>query len=166
MNRHPLVCDTTLLLYLDRIGQMRLVSSFFEPVCVPELVRLDLDMGRLLRPDTLDPSRLGWVSLVSVDQRELDTLPPNRLGRGEQAVIAYAKSQLGYWVGLDDRQARMLAEHLGLKVVGIIGVLLRAKKARLASSVRPHLDALQAAGFRLADDLYQEALRLADEKDS
>ena len=59
----------------------------------------------------------------------------------------------------------MLAEHLGLKVVGIIGVLLRAKKASLVSSVRPHLDALQAAGFRLADDLYQKALRLADEKD-
>ena len=139
----------TLLLYLDRIGQMRLLRTFFEPVCVPEMVRLELDMGRLLRPDTLEPSRLGWISLVSVDQRGLDTLPPNRLGQGEQAVIAYAKSQQGYWVGLDDRQARMLAEHLGLKVVGIIGVLLRAKKAGLISSVPPRLDALQAAGFRL-----------------
>ena len=165
MNKHPLVCDTTLLLYLDRIGQARLLCTFFEPIVVPEQVRLELDMGRLLRPDTINPSRFGWVLLISIDQSELDALPPNRLGRGEQAVIAYARSRQGYWVGLDDHQARTLAEHLGLKVVGIIGVLLRAKRADLILAVRPHLDALQVAGFRMAEGLYQEALRLAGEKD-
>jgi len=110
MDKQPLVCDTTVLLYLDRIGQLCLLQALFEPVCVPEPVRLELAMGRLLRPDTIDPSQLNWITPVSVDQSELDALPPNRLGRGERAVIAYARSRAGYWVGSDDRQARLLAE--------------------------------------------------------
>jgi len=164
MDKHPLVCDTTVLLYLDRIGQLRLLQTLFEPVCVPEPVRLELAMGRLLRPDTVNPSQLDWITPVSVDQGELDALPPNRLGRGERAVIAYARSQKGYWAGLDDHQARTLAERLELKVVGVIGVLIRAKRAGLIPAVGPYLDALQTAGFRLVSELYQEALRLAGEK--
>lgn len=164
MSKQPLVCDTTLLLYLDRIGQLRLLRGLFEPVWVPEPVKLELDMGRLLRPETVNPGQLDWITSVSVDQGELDALPPNRLGRGERAVIAYARSQKGHWAGLDDYQARTLAERLELKVVGVIGVLIRAKRAGLIPAVRPHLDALQAAGFRLAYELYQEALRLAGEK--
>lgn len=66
--------------------------------------------------------------------------------------------------GLDDRQARVLAEQLGLKVVGMVGILLKAKRAGLISSVRPLLDAAQAQGFRMEKELYQEALRLAGEE--
>jgi predicted nucleic acid-binding protein len=149
---------------LGRIGQTRLLHALFAPICVPEPVQLELDMGRLLRPDTINPSQLGWITSVSVDQGDLDALPPNRLGQGERAVIAYARFHAGHWAGLDDQQARLFAERLGLKVVGIIGVLIRAKSAGLIPAVRPPLDALPAAGFRLASELYQEALRLAGEK--
>ena len=164
MNKHPLVCDTTLLLYLDRIGQILLLHTLFDPIYVPEPVRLELHMGRSLRPDTINPDQLGWITAVSVDQHELDVLPPNRLGRGERAVIAYAQSHSGCWMGSDDRQARLLAERLGLKVVGVIGVLIRAKRADLIPAVRPLLDALQLTGFRLGHELYQEALRHAGEE--
>jgi predicted nucleic acid-binding protein len=164
MDKQALVCDTTVLLYLDRIGQLNLLQALFEPVCVPEPVRLELAMGRLLRPDTIDPSQLNWITPVSVDQSEVDALPPNRLGRGERAVIAYAQSHASHWVGSDDRQARLLAEHLGLKVVGTIGILIRAKRVGLISAVRPYLDSLQKAGFRLVPELYQEALRLTSEE--
>ena len=48
-------------------------------------------------------------------------------------------------------------------VVGTIGVLLRAKRSELISNARPLLDALQMEGFRMGDDLYREALQLANE---
>ena len=120
-------------------------------------------MGRLLRPDTVDPRGLGWISMVSAGQDEMDALPPNRLGEGERSVIAYAKSHEGYWAGLDDLQARTLAEALGLKVVGVIGVLFGAKGVGLVLTVGPQLDALRLAGFRMTEDLYQGSLQLAGE---
>lgn len=164
MARQPLVCDTTLLLYLDRIGQIGLLHALFEPVCMPEPVRLELDMGRLLRSDTINPDQFSWIIAVSADQNELDTLPSNRLGRGERAVIAYAKSHADYLAGLDDRQARLLAERLEIRAVGVIGILIRARKAGLIPAVRPLLDDLQTAGFHLTRELYRETLQITGEK--
>jgi predicted nucleic acid-binding protein len=66
-------------------------------------------------------------------------------------------------VGLDDYQARQLAELLDLHVIGTPGVLLRAKRAGLLPLVRPELDALKAQGFRLTIDLYRDVLALAEE---
>jgi len=159
----PLVCDTTLLLYLNRIDQVDLLSALFAQVCVPESVMLELDMGRLDRGDTIDPRKLAWIAPVSVSQAAIGDLPPNRLGTGERAVIAYAHIHPGHIVGLDDLQARQLAERLNLPVVGTLGVLLQAKRANLISAVRPLLDAVVTQGFRLASDLYRDVLRLADE---
>ena len=163
MSKHPLVCDTTVLLYLARIDQIDLLPTLFTPIYVPEPVMLELDMGRLLRPDTLDPRECAWATLVSVPHDVIAGLPPNRLGTGERAVIAHAHAHQGCIAGLDDLQARRLAEGLGLAVVGTPGVLLRAKRTGLLSTVRPLIDALTAQGFHLDSALYQDILSLAGE---
>jgi len=163
MTNPAIVCDTTVLLYLGRIGQAQLLKALFQPVYVPEPVAFELDVGRLMRRDTINPRRLDWATLVPVSQQDMDALPPNRLGVGERSVIAYARLHPGCLAGLDDYQARELAKELGLKPVGTIGVLLRGKQAGLVTAVRPLLNALQSAGFRMSAGLYQEALQLAGE---
>jgi predicted nucleic acid-binding protein len=163
VSKHPLVCDTTVPLYLGRIGQIDLLPAFFAPVCVPEQVSLELDMGRLLRPDTINLRSLAWVELVSVSQILIDRLPPNRLGAGERAVIAYAQAHQGYVAGLDDLRARQVAEAMGLKVAGTLGILLRAKLAGLIPAVQPLVDNAIAQGFRLSPELHRDVLGLAGE---
>jgi predicted nucleic acid-binding protein len=98
MDKPVLVCDTSPLLYLGRVDHVHLVPALFEPVYVPEAVLLELNTGRLLRPDTIDPRILDWATEVTVTQLEIDNLPPNRLGLGERAVIAYAYAHPGYTV--------------------------------------------------------------------
>lgn len=163
MTKRPLVSNTSPLLYLGRIGQIQLLPALFAPVFVPEVVILELDAGRLIRPDTIDPRRVDWITRVTVDQSVIDRLPPNRLGPGERAVIAFASSLPSCIVGLDDRQARLLAEQLGLSIVGTVGILVKAKQAGLISAMRPLLDDLQNQGFRISAELYAEALRLVGE---
>jgi predicted nucleic acid-binding protein len=163
VSKRPIGCDTTVLLYLGRIGQIDLLPALFDPVWVPEAVTLELDMGRLLRRDTVDPRDLPWVTSVAVSQTMIDALPPNRLGPGEQAVIAGAYAHQGSVVGLDDFQARRLAEALGLPVTGTLGLLLRAKRAGLVPAVRPLVDAVVAEGFHIGPCLYRDVLELAGE---
>jgi predicted nucleic acid-binding protein len=163
VSKRPIVCDTTVLLYLGRIGQVDLLHALFAPVCVPEQVMLELDMGRLLRRDTINPLDLAWVTPVSVSQAMIDRLPPNRLGAGERAVIAYAYAHDGHVSGLDDLQARQLAEAVGLTVIGTLGILLHAKQSGLVSVVRPLVDAAITQGFRLGSELYRDVLELASE---
>lgn len=163
MPERPLVCDTTVLLYLGRIDRIDLLPALFSPLYVPDMVMLELDMGRLLRPDTVDPRDFGWATPVTVAQEAVDALPPNRLGAGERSVIAYAHAQQGCMAGLDDLQARQLAESLGLEVAGTPGVLLRAKRSNLLPTVRSLVDALIAQGFHLDAELYRDILVLAGE---
>jgi predicted nucleic acid-binding protein len=163
LTEHTIVCDTTVLLYLGRIGQASLLSALFERVYVPEAVLLELDTGRLIRRDTIDPRSLDWVEAVPVSQAEIDRLPPNQLGRGERAVIAYANAHRICTVGLDDIRARRLAQEIELDVIGTLGVLLRAKRSTLIPAVRPLLNKIIAEGFRLSTDLYQDVLEIAGE---
>jgi predicted nucleic acid-binding protein len=163
VSKQPLVCDTTIPLYLGRIGQIDLLPALFAPVYIPEQVCLELDMGRVLRADTVNPRSLVWAELVSVSQVLIDSLPPNRLGTGERAVIAYAQANRGYVAGMDDSRARQLAEAIGLKVTGTLGILLRAKQAGLISTVRPLVDDITAQGFHLSPELHRDVLELAGE---
>jgi predicted nucleic acid-binding protein len=111
------VCEPTVQLYLGRINQLGLLPALFSKVFIPQQVVTELDMGRFMRRDTVDPREYDWANLVSVTRSEIDQLPPNRLGMGERAVIAYAQAYNRDIVGLDDYQARMLGERMGLKVV-------------------------------------------------
>lgn len=158
-----LCCDTSILLYLGRIDQLSLLPFLSDAVVVPGQVVLELDMGRLLQPSITDPRQFDWISMVNVPLGEIASLPPNRLGAGERSVIAYVRRRKGCVAGLDDRLARLLAEQLGLEVIGLVGLLLKSKKAGLIPFIKPTLDQLLVVGFRLSDAVYKEALTLAGE---
>lgn len=89
------------------------------------------------------------------------------LGRGEAEVIALGLEQkhggVACEVVLDDRRARQIAHEFGLRVVGTVGLLVRAKRHGYVASVRELLERLQAGGFRLSAELLRQALVLAGE---
>ena len=64
---------------------------------------------------------------------------------------------------LDDRAARDCATTLGLPVRGTLGVVLLAKREGLIPRVRPVFQQLLDAGLRIAPDVLNMALKLADE---
>jgi predicted nucleic acid-binding protein len=67
---------------------------------------------------------------------------------------------------LDEKEGRHAAKRLGLRVVGVVGILLEAKAKGIIDNVRPYLDALrQTAGFYLSDSLYRYVLTLTGESD-
>ncbi len=49
---------------------------------------------------------------------------------GEAEAIALAVGRRADLVLLDEREARLIARRLGLRVAGALGVMLRAKKSR------------------------------------
>jgi len=69
MGEESIVCDTSLLLYLGRIKKVTILPALYKEVYVPEKVALELDAGRLLRANTIDPSMLDWVNVVSVSEK-------------------------------------------------------------------------------------------------
>jgi predicted nucleic acid-binding protein len=148
------VIDSTCLIALERIERIELIPKLFSPVFAPPVV-ID-EVGDA--PDWLIAREVGNLTLLRALTAQLDL--------GESAVIAVSMELEGPVVILDDKKARRVARQMGLKVVGTVGLFLRAKEERLVSEVKPLLESLHQVGFRLSRDLEREALRLAGEENS
>ena len=159
-----LVCDTSILLYLGRIQHLHLLPQLYPTILVPRPVVFELDVGRSLQPEIVDPLRLSFAVIKTMAQAEIDHLPANRLGHGERSVIALARQLNAAVAGLDDRQARLFAISLGLTVKGAVGLIVDAKRSSLIPSATDLLVALRQTGFRLDQQLLATAIELAGEQ--
>ena len=93
----------------------------------------------------------------TVDALRLD------LDAGESETIVLALQLEADLVLTDEQAGRRAAQHLGLNVMGVVGLILRARELGLIEEVRPLLYALrQEAGFYLSDGLMQHALSASD----
>jgi predicted nucleic acid-binding protein len=65
---------------------------------------------------------------------------------------------------IDELDGREMAMQMGLKPLGVLGVLVRAKKNGLIGLIKPLMDQLQTEiGFFISAKLYAEILRLSGE---
>lgn len=65
---------------------------------------------------------------------------------------------------IDEYKGRAIAKKMGLKIVGILGILIEAKKINLIEKIEPILvDLVKKAGFRINPQLYLDILKKANE---
>jgi predicted nucleic acid-binding protein len=145
------VTNTTCLIALERIGQLQVLPEVFSGVLAPPLVHEEFG------------SSPAWLQIRAATDAAVVAALKTQLDEGEAHAIALAVEIGDAVLILDDKKARRVARQMGLKIVGTIGVLLRAKKHGAIPALQPLLAALQQAGFRMTAPLYTEALRLAGE---
>jgi predicted nucleic acid-binding protein len=153
--RRIAVFDASSLIALTQIDRLWLLPRLFDTVLVPPAVAQET-ASTVGNPNWFVPH----TPLSPIDVRLLEA----SLDPGETEAIAVALD-LNAEVVLDDLSARRLALELGLPVVGVVGIILRAKRHGLVASVRPDLEALRRHAFFLSDQLLQQALSDADEND-
>jgi uncharacterized protein len=158
----PVISNTSPILNLAIVGQLTLLRQQFGsvhiPVAVFEELKIDEDRpGSLLIRAAIDA---GWIQVQAVSNVPLVQLLMQTLDRGEAEAIALALELQADWTLLDEREGRKVAKSLGLKVTGILGVLLRAKELGELPSLKSVTDDLiQKAGFRIAPDLLASILQ-------
>ena len=74
------------------------------------------------------------------------------LGRGEAECIALA-SEIGLRLVLDDLKALKVADNLGLKITGTIGILLKAESLTIIDSAYDKAKELRDKGFYISDQI-------------
>ena len=99
------------------------------------------------------------------DQQQVEALErDHNLDPGEANAIILALELQATQLLIDERLGRVEAKRQGLRITGILGILLVAKQQALISEVRPIMDALiQQANFWISPQLYSEVLQLARE---
>jgi predicted nucleic acid-binding protein len=161
------VSNTSPLTNLAAIGLFDLLHRLYGPVYIAQSVLDELGAGGRRWPGYVEVAQASWVKRCIVQNQDLVRALRRDLDRGEAETIALALEQGADLVLLDEKEERHAAQRLGLRVIGVVGVLLEAKAQGALPFVRPSLDALcQEAGFYLDASLYERALALANETDS
>lgn len=136
------VADTGPLVNLSGIGLLELLPKLYGAVWIPEEVQREFATGA--RPSDPDLATLPWLEVIA--SVPLDPALP-KLGISEAAALSLARGCGIEHVLLDERKARRVAESIGLRQVGTLAVLYRAKCKGLISQLKPHLDAMQAGAI-------------------
>lgn len=153
------VSDTSPLQYLHQSGTLGLLPTLFARVIVPPAVLGELAEGRARGHELPMLDAMPWVEIrAPITPLSL----PAKLGRGEQEAISVA-AELHLPVLIDDRDARSCAGSLGLKVIGIFGVLIKAKRQGLIPAVMPVADRIAGLGFRMNEATRQQVRAVAGE---
>lgn len=107
-----------------------------------------------------------WLAVAGETDQALvrGIMQSQGLDAGESEVIVLARGLRADAVAMDDRRAVTYAKACGLAVVRTPAVYVTAKRLGLIGGVRPKLDQLRPAGFRLKDGDYEAILRLAGER--
>jgi predicted nucleic acid-binding protein len=150
------VSDASPLTALMQIGRAELLSALFGTVLIPPAVEVELTRFHAELP--------GFITVMAVhNQNSVDILEA-ALDPGEAEAIVLAEESQADYLLMDEKLGRRAAEERGLKVVGLLGVLLIAKKAGHVPSVAPLMDELQTkAGFFVSDAVKHMILQAAGE---
>jgi uncharacterized protein len=123
-----------------------------------------LRAGDIAWPGREEVDVATWIVRDRVPESHLLAELMADLGPGESEAIALALELKADLVLLDEKEGRRKAHRVGLRVMGVGGVLLAAKAQRHLAEVRPCLDGLrQIAGFYLSESVYQARLAAAEE---
>lgn len=154
-----IVSDTSPVLNLSRIGQLELLRFLYGRVLIPTAVAAELIRSGV------DVFPLTWLSVADAKDRNRVSQFQRDLDTGEAEAIVLAIECSADLLLMDERRGRRIAAEAGIRVTGLLGILVKAKEAGLISRVKPTLDELiHVARFWIGPKLYAEVLAELQEK--
>ena len=156
------ICNTSPIQYLYQLDLLHILRFLAGGVIVPPAVVDELAEGRALGMSLPDLTLFDWVTVRRPASEAAVPLVTN-LGTGETEVLMLALESRKEIVVLDDALARRVAETLGLRLKGTLGLLIDAKRAGIIPTVGPLLDQLHALRFHVAPHTRTAVLKLAGE---
>lgn len=157
------VSDTTAITHLAKIGALDLLQKLYMEILIPEAVFSELSQVKKTQPGALQVLNSKWIKVVKIKNQTVVAKLTKHLDLGESEAIALSMELQSDVLIIDEVAGRSVAKKLGRNIIGMVGVLLEAKKKGYIASVRPYLDKLRATGFRLGEEVYQLALKLSQE---
>lgn len=161
-----IISDTSPISSLLRIGQLNLLQKLYDRVTIPETVYQEIKALENFGVDITMIQSADWIDIRPARDRELVGRLESELDLGEAEAIALAVECNADRLLIDERLGRQVAQRYGVKITGLLGLLVAAKQSNLISELKPILDQLIfQAQFRVHPNLYHQILKDVDEAD-
>jgi len=160
------VCNSSPLIWLAKIGKLTLLKVLFGEVIVPRRVYEEAALRKQSADAVLIGKAVeeGWIRVSEETMEEAEALASVsgvHLGEAEAILLA---QRLGGELIIDEREASDTAQMFGVKPVGTLAVLLLAlaRDQITLQEFGESLNSLIAAGFWLTVDVYNKVLEEAE----
>jgi len=156
------ISDSSPLIALSIIDKLDILAKLFKKIYVPdavfqEVVRTDKPFAKELEiflcGRTKNVLNKMAVKILSAD-----------IGAGEAEAIVLALEHQPSIVLIDDLKARKFAVMNGLKIIGSMGILLKAKNEGLINAIKPLISKLLNNDIRISNTIIEITLQAAMEK--
>jgi len=146
------ISNTTPFIALCSVDLLHLLPSIFGSIMVASSVQEECsEGGKIFVPDL---ATLHWVTVQTVQtNKQLPSL--FELDRGERDTLLLAAQQADPLVLMDEKLGRNLAEYLGFRVVGTLGVLAKARTMGLVPSFAHAALSMREQGIFFSEALIQ-----------
>lgn len=157
-----IVSDTSPITNLIQINQLELLNKLFGEIIIPDKVFGELSV---YENQKIKVENHEWILVKSVKDKKLIKKLEIQLDLGEAQAIILAKELEADILIIDERKGRKTATEYGLRIIGLLGVLIQAKKKGYIENLKPILNKLiEEIGFRVSKNLYSRILKEVDEE--
>ncbi len=162
-----IISNATPLIAFSRIGRLDLLhETVAGPLVIPTAVASEILDHESGEPGSIDLERETWIRVQPVeDEQQVRLLLPT-LDRGEAEVIALGLEQQARLLLIDELIGRKVAESLGLRIAGSVGILIRAKQLGEIEAIKPYLEHMVREGMYFSQRFQDAVLRQVGEKES
>lgn len=167
MNSIRVICNTSLIIGLLSINKLNLLNELFGEIIIPEAVYEELCANQSSHFEEIEQIKNyvanNQLQVYHIKNSEIVKNLYGKLHFGELEVIVGAK-ELGIKLAIiDEKAARKMAAEFLIDTIGILGILLLAKKKKILKQIKPEVNKLRENGYRISDKLYKDILMRADE---
>ena len=142
------IADTSCLIVLQKINRLELLHELFDKITIT--FEVQKEFGEVL------PS---WINVASIQDKTKQHILELKLDKGEASAIVLALEHKTSLLLIDEKKGRKVAQQVGLKITGTLGILIRAKEKGLIISLKSEIEKLEAADFRMSNTLVEKILR-------
>jgi hypothetical protein len=136
--------NTTPIIALSSIQQLDLLPSLFGHIHLVNEVVDECEAGGTIAVPFL--RELDWLTIVESTAIKHSSVLLE-LDKGEKHTLDMAEKHRADWVIIDEKIGRNMAEYLGLRVTGTLGILLKAKQQGLIASFSDCVTTMQNQGI-------------------
>lgn len=159
-----IVSDSSPIMNLACIDRLYILPAIYKEIIIPKTVFKEIvELGEG-KPGSESVKNANWIVVKNCSQFEMMHELEKELDSGEAEAISLA-IELGAEVLLiDEYKGRNIARKNGVRVLGLLGVLIEAKKRLIIDSVKQEIDKLLVdANFWISNELYSEVLKSVNE---
>ncbi|QYX33969.1 DUF3368 domain-containing protein [Sphaerospermopsis torques-reginae] len=158
------VSNTSPITNLSAVGKIHLLQQLYGEIIIPAEVFQELTQWGDSIPGAKEVKTYDWIIVKPVKNLNLVQSLRNKLDAGEASAIALALELNADWLIIDEQLGRQTAIEHNLKITGILGILIEAKRQQLIPLVKPILDDLiNIAKFWVNPSLYNRVLSIVGE---